>query len=75
MLSDDGRISVEIPAGTLPSDTVIDVRQIPAEDARPNPYGQPWEGPLYNLTPDGLEFAGPVTVTLRLEPEEAPAVD
>lgn len=61
VVSADGDLTLDIPAGALPADTEITVRRIAPTGLGPN------VAVAYELGPDGLVFQQPVTVTLRLD--------
>jgi hypothetical protein len=60
--SSDGLFALDIPAGALASDTEITIQPI---------TNTAWggRGAGYRLTPDGLTFAQPVTLTFNIAPE------
>jgi len=66
VMSADGDLTLDIPAGALPADTEITIRKL-----APSQLGPAFEGAdvaaAYELGPDGLTFQQPVTVTLRLD--------
>lgn len=61
VVSADGDLTLDIPAGALPADTEITIRGLPPSDLGPEVTA------AYELGPDGLLFQQPVTVTLRLD--------
>ncbi len=64
--SDDGVLTVDIPAGALSEDTLITVA--PAPDFVTPPLGDGEQlGLAYELGPDGLAFEAPVTVSFDIE--------
>jgi hypothetical protein len=63
--TDDG-VVLEIPPGALPADTAITVTRV-AE------AGAGTVGPVFELGPDGTEFAEPVRLTLPFDPAAARA--
>jgi hypothetical protein len=69
LVSDDGLLSLGVPAGAVPGDTIIAIRKLDAAEAAAAGAEMG-----YALGPDGLQFAAPVTVTLRL-PETPVATD
>jgi hypothetical protein len=58
--SADGRIALEIPAGALAEDTRIGIQQI--ENQAPGQTGK-----AFRLSPEGVTFAKPVTLTLQYD--------
>ena len=66
-------ISIEIPPNALPEDTAISIRQLSRDELSEDIGLLGPVGAVYRLEPEGLEFAAPVTVTVRLpaaEPRE-----
>jgi len=61
--SEDSVFTVTIPAGALASDTLITIQPITN-----NAWGGP--GKAYRLTPDGLQFAVPVSLSFKLTPDD-----
>ena len=57
--SDDGRLTLRVPAGALPSSTSLSFVTDPANDA---PQAT---GPSYTLSPGGLAFSKPALLELR----------
>jgi hypothetical protein len=57
--SADGRVSIEVPPGAIPGDTAFTIQ--PIEGSEPNGIG-----PIYVLSPEGMTFAQPVTLTWHL---------
>jgi len=66
--SDDGNLTLEIPAGALDSDTEIAVSYAESEELPESLREIEGAGPGYHLQPDGLTFNDPVTVSLDLAP-------
>jgi len=66
--SDDGLLSVEIPAGAVPGQEVT-VRTLAPEELPEELQGFELRGAVHELGPDGLEFSEPVTVTRRVDTE------
>jgi len=66
IVSPDGRLTLDVPPGALPGDTTIRVRRL-ALDEIPAALRNRGVERLYDLDPDGLEFALPVGVTLDLD--------
>jgi len=65
--SDDGMLTLEIPAGALAEDTRITIQEVDAGDM-PDEFADLGEGMGYELTPEGLTFTEPVAVSLALDP-------
>jgi len=65
--SSDGMLTLEIPAGALAEDTRITIQEVDAGDM-PDGFADLGEGMGYELTPEGLTFAEPVTVSLTHDP-------
>lgn len=61
--SNDGRLTVSVPAGALTSEERIEIQEIQWEGGR-----------AWALRPDGLAFAAPVTATITLPESEIGAV-
>ncbi|MBI5527475.1 MAG: hypothetical protein HY897_14165 [Deltaproteobacteria bacterium] len=66
LVSADGMLTLEIPAGALAADTVVSVVGVPndvlpLEIAERDPVGI-----VYDIQPDGLAFLVPATLTIRL---------
>lgn len=57
LLSDDGAVRLDIPAGALAGDTQIGIQRITARS--PGAIGD-----AIRLTPDGLQFTTPVSITM-----------
>lgn len=66
LASSDGRLTITVPAGALASDTVIGIQPITA--TAPGALGD-----SFRLTPDGVTFARPVTLTFAYSADEAGA--
>ena len=62
--SSDGRLTITVPAGALPADTLVGIQPITA--TAPGALGA-----AYRLTPEGHTFAQPVTLTFKYSPAEA----
>src|SRR5262245_53850939 len=65
LTSADGRFTLEVPAGAVPAPTTISIRRAPA-DAVPDALA----GLVYDLQPEGLQFAVPATASMTLTREE-----
>jgi hypothetical protein len=65
--STDGALTLEIPPGALAEDTDISIREVDPDDL-PDAFADVGEDLGYELEPDGLTFAEPVTVSLSLDP-------
>jgi hypothetical protein len=65
----DGSMTLSIPPGALPEDTIVQVRM-----ARPGDIPEPEDvyaiGPVYDFQPDGLVLNKPATVTYRVPAEQ-----
>jgi hypothetical protein len=57
--SSDGRVTITVPPGTLAADTPFSIQAF--SNTEPNSIG-----PMYQLSPEGLRFAQPVTLTWHL---------
>ncbi len=71
VLSDDGKMELEIPASALSKKSLLEeisVARVSAEDARGVPVA------MYKLSPEGLTFSEPVklTATIEIEPGDVP---
>lgn len=69
--SEDGDLTVEVPLEAMATDPGITVRLLAPEEYPPELAGAA-DNPnsrIYNLEPEGLEFAAPVTVTRRIDTE------
>jgi len=66
VVSADGDLTLDIPAGALPADTEITVRNLDPAAVGAGFPGLEVAG-AYEFGPDGLVFQQPVTVTLRLD--------
>ncbi len=60
------RLTLEIPPGALGSDTTVSVRELSASEVSDRIRGVGPIGPVYEFGPDGLEFAVPAQVTVRV---------
>lgn len=65
--SPDGKISIDIPAGALNSNTIIGIQPITNEA----PMGA---GNAFRLTPEGAVFASPVTITIKYGDDMKPGL-
>lgn len=78
LVSSDGLLSVDIPAGALPADEDISVTFVPAAQ-RAGYLGDLFDGiefdMVYDLGPDGTTFAEPVTVTAAIDENPVMAAD
>jgi hypothetical protein len=63
LASADGRVTLRVPQGALAADQTIGIQAV-------NNYAPGGQGAAYRLTPDGLELAQPVVVTLQYEEKE-----
>jgi hypothetical protein len=61
--SDDGAVTLEVPAGALAEDPGITIRRL---DGPPPGLGSIDSPAAYALEPDGVTFFEPVTVTVRI---------
>ncbi|KUK40458.1 MAG: putative membrane protein, partial [Clostridia bacterium 62_21] len=61
-----GEVALEIPAGALPRDTEIGLKEEASPEAIPAPAGYRLLTGLYTLSPAGLTFAEPATLLVRL---------
>ncbi len=68
LTSPDGKLTLEIPAGALSSDTVITLSKSPSLPEQANRLSL-----AYTLQPDGLAFAKPATVQLKLAASDLPS--
>jgi hypothetical protein len=66
LTSADGRLTITVPAGALAADTVVGIQPI-------TPTAPGALGPGFRLTPEGQNFAQPVTLTFRYSAAEAGA--
>jgi hypothetical protein len=64
-MSGDGRLTITIPAGAVAADTQFGVQPISA--TAPGAFS------AYRLTPEGKNFAQPLTLTFKYSPEEGQA--
>ncbi len=64
--------TVVVPPGALASDTTIAIEQTSA-GSPPLPGGVIAFGPMFALTPHGITFAVPVTLTVPFDPASVPA--
>jgi hypothetical protein len=62
-------MTIDVPPGALPADTVITITRAP--DA-PAPTGATVLGTSYVLGPEGTQFSKPVTVRLGFDPSKLP---
>lgn len=70
VISDDGRLTLEIPPGAVDEDVEISVTSVPLDELPEQLRVLLGAGTGYRLEPDGLEFRKPVTVSLQLEAAE-----
>lgn len=66
--SEDGDITIEVPAGAIAADPGISIRVLQPEEY-PEAFAEARELPgtvLYSMEPDGLTLAAPVRVTRRI---------
>lgn len=59
--SDDGLLTLEIPPGAVPADTTFTIRALTPAEAATRGGEAGWE-----LGPDGIQFATPITATVTL---------
>lgn len=67
--SEDGQLVLDIPPGALETDMEIGVHPLPEMDALGGVLG----GTGYELSPDGLRFSRPATLTLHFSEDAVPA--
>ena len=67
--SADGKLTLEIPPDALAKDTRVSVAGVATEDLPPV-LREFAPSAAYRLEPDGLGFSAPVTVQLKLDPDE-----
>lgn len=69
VVSEDGDLTVWVPASALAADPGITIRLLAPEEFPPELAGAADDPDvrIYNLEPEGLEFDAPVTVTRRLD--------
>jgi hypothetical protein len=67
VVSDDGKLTIIIPAGLVDDDVEITATALPLEQLPVELRQLRGAGAGYRLDPDGLEFDQPVEVTLELE--------
>jgi hypothetical protein len=65
--SDDGRLTVEIPAGAVDGEAEITIATVPLDELPEELRLLQGAGTGYRLEPDGLEFSEPVAVSLELD--------
>jgi hypothetical protein len=70
VLSDEGSLRLDIPAGALEEDTEIGISVVSFEEW---PEGISLNGPVYRLEPAGLAFQQPITVRLEIDQERLQA--
>jgi hypothetical protein len=68
--SDDGRMTLKIPAGALSSPIPVAITTLPPDSSLPNALG-----PAYQISPATLALAKPGLLTLRLQPLELQSGD
>jgi hypothetical protein len=61
-----GDLTLDIPAGALAEDTEITIRKINPADL-PGEFSELDADTAYQLSPDGLEFSVPITVSIKLD--------
>jgi hypothetical protein len=66
VISDDGRLTLEIPPGAASQDVQINITSVPLDDLPEELRVLQGAGDGYRLEPDGLEFSEPVAVSLDL---------
>ncbi|OFW62884.1 MAG: hypothetical protein A2135_05485 [Actinobacteria bacterium RBG_16_67_15] len=67
--SEDGAVTVHVPASAMTEDPGITIREL-AEEEYPGALGAVAADPatrVYDLGPDGTEFAAPVTVSIHID--------
>lgn len=69
--SQDGQLAVDVPAGALTETVDITVRALGPDETPPELQAFHLRGTLYELGPDGLTFEQPVTITRRVDTEQA----
>jgi hypothetical protein len=62
LVSDDGKLTLEFPAGAVAAMTTVSVHQVAAADGLEGALG-----PTYVLEPDGSTFEQPVKVTVAID--------
>jgi hypothetical protein len=67
LASTDGRISLEVPAGALSKDETVSIQEI-------ENHANGKLGKAFRLTPKGVTFAKPVTLTFALEDSQVQGV-
>ncbi len=76
VISDDNKLTLEIPPGALDEEIAISITAVPLEELPEELQVLRGAGAGYRLEPDTLEFSKPVAVTLELrrnELEDEPA--
>ncbi len=68
--SDDGKLTLDIPAGALGEEAEITITAVSVGELPEELREASGPGPAYRLEPDGLEFSEPVPVTLELDRSE-----
>jgi hypothetical protein len=63
--SPSGRMVLDVPAGALAADTEITITELEAGEG-------PTVGPVFDLQPEGLQFAQPATLMIRYTPDDVP---
>ena len=71
VVSDDGKLTLDIPAGALDQDTRISATAVDIIEL-PETLREDAEGTGYLLEPDGLEFIQPISLSLNLGPDDLP---
>ncbi len=70
VISDDSKLSLEIPPGALDEEIAISITAVPLEELPEELQVLRGAGAGYRLEPDGLEFGRPVAVTMELRRDE-----
>jgi hypothetical protein len=60
----DGKVSIKVPTGAIPDNTEVSI--VVTEDVAPNGIGK-----IYTLTPEGTQFAEPVTLSFQYTDADA----
>ncbi len=64
--SEDGKVSLRIPQDAVPEGTVINIEDV--TDTAPGGA----LGPVYSITPEGLMFNSPVTLSFSYDTDDVP---
>ncbi len=70
--SEDGKLTLDIPAGALDGEVEITITTVSVDDLPEALREASGSGPAYRLEPDGLVFNEPVPVTLELGKDDLP---